>query len=143
MIADEWSDQARDENERGNVETRLALDPAAGLTSTLDHDDTVEARPLMVLLKPVDVVDDGDVPGLDATVIAIDRTGAAHGSVLEIAGFLLGNEEFDIIAQRALIAFEGEDVVGLLVQDLLGDGTLADPMREVDSDPRCDKVRSL
>ena len=63
----------------------------------------------MVLLKPVDIVDNGDVSGLDATVVAIDRAGAAHGGVLEVAGFLLGGEEFDVIAQCALIAFEGDN----------------------------------
>ncbi len=57
MVSDEWSDQAGDESQRGNVETRLALDLAASLTGTLDHDNAVEARPLMGLLKPVDIVD--------------------------------------------------------------------------------------
>ncbi len=34
MVADEWSDQAGDESQRSNVETRLAFDLAASLTGT-------------------------------------------------------------------------------------------------------------
>jgi hypothetical protein len=30
-------------------------------------------------------------------------------------------ESLDVLAQRALIAFEGQDVIGLLFQDLFGD----------------------
>src|ERR1039457_5496949 len=38
---------------------------------------------------------------------------------------LLGGENLDILAQRALIAFEREEVIGLLVQDRRGDIALA------------------
>ena len=75
----------------------------------------------MAFLQPGDVMDDGDGSSLDASVVAIDAFVAADGGVLEIAGFLLGREEFDVIAQRALIALQGQNVVRLLVQDLLGD----------------------
>lgn len=34
MVADEWSDQASNENQRSNVEARLAFDLAASLTGT-------------------------------------------------------------------------------------------------------------
>jgi hypothetical protein len=76
---------------------------------------------LVALLQPVDVVDDGDVPRFDASVIAIDRPMAADGCVAEILGFLLVREERDVFTRRALIALEGEDVVGFLVIDLPGD----------------------
>ena len=56
-----------------------------------------------------------DGPGLDAAVIAIDGLVAGDGGVLEILGFLLGREQFDVFPQRALIALQGQDVVGLLV----------------------------
>ena len=59
MVADEWSDQASDESERGYVKTRLAFDLATSLAGALDHDNAVEVRPLMALLKPVDIVDNG------------------------------------------------------------------------------------
>ena len=41
------------------------------------------------------------------------------------AGALLVGEELDILPQAALVAFQGEDVIGLLVNDLAGDCTLA------------------
>jgi hypothetical protein len=63
---------AGNEHERGNVEPRLALDLVADFAGALDHDDPLQGGPLMQLLQPVDVVDDGNVPGLDASVIATD-----------------------------------------------------------------------
>ena len=58
--------------------------------------------------------------GLDAAVIAIEGGVAGDGGVLEIPGFLLGREQFDIVAQRALIALQGQDVV----QGYQGDSVL-------------------
>ena len=58
-------------------------------------------------------------------MIAIDRLIAADRRVLEAVGLLLGDEELDILAQRALVAFQREDVIGLLVEDFLGDVALA------------------
>ena len=49
----------------------------------------------------------------------------ADRGVLEAGGFLLGHEGLDIVAQRALIAFQRENVVGFLVHHLLGDVALA------------------
>jgi hypothetical protein len=59
---------------------------------------------LVKVLQPFDVVDDGDGSGFDAAMLAIGGVVAADGGVLEILGFLLGDEELDIIAQRALVA---------------------------------------
>ena len=74
----------------------------------------------MALLEPGDIVDDSDRPGLDAAVITIDRLVFADSGILEVAGLLLGREEFDILSQRALITLQGQNVVGLLVDDLVG-----------------------
>jgi len=41
----------------------------------LDHDDRLQARPLMVVLQPADVVENRDRPGLDAAVVAVDGEG--------------------------------------------------------------------
>src|SRR5450830_801743 len=60
----------------------------------------------------------------DAAVIAVDRLMAADRRILEAIGVLLGGKNLDILAQRALIAFEREDVIGLLVQDRRGDVAL-------------------
>ncbi len=52
----------------------------------------------------------------------------------ETAGLLLGGEEFDVFAQRALVAFQGENVVGRLIDHLLRDVALA--AHRIDSDDR-------
>jgi hypothetical protein len=49
---------------------------------------------------------------------------AADLGILETIGLPLGDEELDIVAQRALIALEREHVIGLLVDDFLGDVAL-------------------
>jgi hypothetical protein len=49
----------------------------------------------------------------------------ADFAVLKAHGFLLGDEDLDILAQRPLIALQREDVVGFLVEDLLRDVSLA------------------
>ena len=46
------------------------------------------------------------------------------GGVLKVPGFLLGDEHLDVVAQGPLVALEGENVVGLLVDDRLGDVAL-------------------
>jgi hypothetical protein len=69
------------------------------------------------LLQPADVADRGIGSRFDATVIAIDRLMRADLGILEAIG-LLGDQDLDIVAQRAL------DVIGLLVDDFLGDFAL-------------------
>ena len=129
VIADEGADVDGHEGQRGDIEAAFALDLVAGLAGALDDDEARQAGPLVTLLQPADVVNDGDGAGLDAAVVAVDALVPADGGVLEVIGFLLVGEQLDVLAQRALIALQGEDVVGLLVQDFLGDGALADPMR--------------
>lgn len=71
-------------------------------------------------------MDDGGGPGLDAAVVAVDaRGGRGGGRVPEGPGLLLPDEEFDILARRALIALEGKDIVCSSVDDLAGDVALA------------------
>src|SRR4051812_21598963 len=94
--------------ERSDEEPRLPFDRAADLADAVDDDDALQAGPVVALLQPGDVVDDGGGPGLDAAVIAVDGFVPAAGGVLEAVALLLGHEEFDILAQRALVAFQGE-----------------------------------
>ena len=70
-------------------------------------------------------MDRGGGPGLDAAVIAVDGLLPGDLGVLEADGFLLGGEQFDILAQGALIAFERQHVIGLHGEDFLGDVALA------------------
>jgi len=62
---------------------------------------------------------------LDAEQFQRDGFVSADLGILEAVGFLLGGENLDVLAKRALIAFEREDVVGLLIQDFLSDVALA------------------
>ena len=66
-------------------------------------------------------MDHGCRSGLDASVVAVDRLVSADGRVLEVPGVLLGDEDVDVVAQAPLVAFEGENIVRLLVDDGPGD----------------------
>ena len=91
---------------------------SADFAASLDHDDGLQPRPVMTLLKPSDIVDDSGGPGLDTAVVTVDGGVAGGLCIGEAAGFLLGDENLDILAQRSLIAFQRENVISLLVDDL-------------------------
>ena len=71
----------------------------------------------MAFLQPCNIVDHRVGSGLDAAVIAIDRFVPADRGILEFPGFLLSDENLDILAQGALIALQRENVIGLLLDD--------------------------
>ena len=48
-------------------------------------------------------MDYGVVSGLDPIVVAIDGLVMADLGILEVVGFLLGDKQLDIVAQRTLI----------------------------------------
>src|SRR5208337_1342 len=79
-------------------------------------------------------MNDSDLPGFDPAVIAIDGLVAADLGILEIYRLLFIDEELDIVFERALIALQGEDVIGFLVDDRLSDFALA--THRVDGDHR-------
>ena len=91
----------------------------------LDHDDGFQPRPLMAVLQPLHIVEDRTGPGLDAAVVAVDSLMLGDLGVLEAVCLLLGREHLDILPEGALVPLEREDVIGLLVDDFLGDGALA------------------
>src|SRR4051794_30730264 len=130
--------------QRSDEEPRFPFDRAADLAEAVDDDDALQAGPVGALLQPGDVVDDGGGPGLDAAVIAVDGFVPAAGGLFEAVARLLGHEEFDILAQRALVAFQGEDVIGLLIEDCPGDVTLtADRVNGHDSAFESHQVEQL
>ena len=57
-------------------------------------------------------------------MVAVDHLVAADLGVLEPIGLLLDSKNLDVVTQRALIAFQGEDVVGFLLKDCPGDVAL-------------------
>src|SRR5882757_3710374 len=88
----------------------------------------------MTVVKPGHIVDNNDGACLDAAVIAINGLVAADRCITEAHGLLLGYEEFDVIPKTALIAFQSQDIIRLLVDDLLRD--LALTPHRVDGDDR-------
>lgn len=123
MTADDRPQKIGQQDQRRDVKPRLPLDLSAPhaccreFTDALDHDNAREAGPVVAFLQPGDVVDDGGGSGLDAAVVAIDGLSLADGGVGEAAGFLLGHEDFDILAQRSLIALQRQNVIGFLVAE--------------------------
>src|ERR1700749_180901 len=74
----------------------------------------------MIVLQPLYVGADRGRTGFDAAVIALDNglgRGNLAGGVVEIAD--------DIVMQRTLIALKRQDIVAALIDDLLGNLTLA------------------
>jgi hypothetical protein len=80
---------------------------------------------LMVILHPIHIVDDRIGSGLDAAVVGVDSFTLGDFGVLEAVCLLLGCEHLDVLPQGAMVTLEGEDVVGLLIDDFLADVALA------------------
>lgn len=118
---------------RGDVKAGLALDPGVRMdtdfTQGFDHDDAVEPRPVVAFLQPGDIIRRRDDPGFDPTVALLHRLVAAHHRIGKAPRRLFREEEFDIAMEGALVALQGEDVIGTLVDDLPGDLALAFPWR--------------
>jgi hypothetical protein len=74
------------------------LDFSIDFAPALDHKDTLQSGPIMVLLQPADIVDRRIGSGFNATVIAVD--GLVAADLGETIGLLLGDEDLDILAQR-------------------------------------------
>ena len=114
MIADHRSDCVGEQNQRGDVEARLARDFSLDFALALDHGDAGKSGPFMAFLQPFDIVNRGVGSGFNAAVIPIDRFVPADRCILETTGFLLGGEHFYVVVQGPLIALERDDVIGLL-----------------------------
>lgn len=111
--------------ERADVIAGLPLGLAADFSGAIDDDDGLQRRSLMAFLEPLNVMDDSGGPGFDAAEIAVYGLMLTDHCVRVIPGFLLGDEQSDVLLQRALVAFERQDIVGFLVNDLPGYRTLA------------------
>src|SRR5258708_33863246 len=126
VATDDRPQKTCQQDQGGDVEACLPLDlvgPRAwpgDFTDAVDDDDAFETGPIVAVLQPGDVVNDGGGSGLDAAGVAGDCLIAADLGGLEPPGLLLGPQDPDIPAQPALVALQGQDVIGLLVEDLLG-----------------------
>ena len=113
LAAHDRSRQGRDRDQRGEIEPCLMLGSAAALAAALTHDDGLQTWPVMSFLQPCDIMDHRRGAGFDPAVIAIDGGVAGDPCVGEVARLLLRGEQFDVGAQRALVALQGQHVVGL------------------------------
>jgi hypothetical protein len=85
----------------------------------------LQSRPIMAFVEPRRIMEHRVRSGFDAAMIAVNCLMAADLCIFEAVRRLLGHEGLDVLAQCALIAFEREDVVSLLIHDLHGDVALA------------------
>ena len=104
--ADHRADRGGQHRQRGDVEARLVGDLAVDFAPAFDHDNGVQARPLVARLQPVDVVDHRVVSGLDTAVIGVDGFVRADRGIPVFQGFLFIDEDLDILAQGSLIALQ-------------------------------------
>ena len=112
------SDEMREQHQRCDVKSCLLLNLSADFTAAFDYYNGLQARPIVRLLEPFGIVDHRGHFGFDAVAIGIDPSMLTDFAVLEANGLLLGDEELDILTQRALVAFQRENVISLLVDDL-------------------------
>jgi hypothetical protein len=84
------------------------------LAAAVDHDDGIQPRPGVALLKPAYVVDHRCGAGFDTAVITVDRRVLGDLGIGEAAGLLFGDERLDILVHRSLVAFQRQNIVGFL-----------------------------
>jgi hypothetical protein len=83
MASDDWPEKMRQHDQRRDVIARLAFDLAAEFTRAFDDGDSVQARPVVPLAQPFDIVDDRSGAGLDPAIVSINRLGSVRISVCE------------------------------------------------------------
>ena len=81
----------------------------------------------MEFLESFDIMNDGRGPGLDAAMLAVERRILSDLRVREAVGLLLRGKEFDVLAERSLVAFQREKIIGFFVVDGSRDLALAPP----------------
>ncbi len=111
-----------------DVEAGLALDLGAGLDADLaygfDHNNAPGPGPVVAFLQPSDFVRRRGGPGFDAAVALLHCLVVADNRIGKAACYLFDEEKLGIVVQAALVALEGKDIVGVLVDDLRGDVAL-------------------
>jgi hypothetical protein len=100
---------------RAGLDGQLAPDLALGS----DLADRLEPRPGMALLQPGDIIAHAGPALLDPAMaaVSIGSDGERRGGIVE--------EGAHVAMQRALVAFERQNVIAALANDLSSDGGLA------------------
>ena len=84
------------------------------------HADGVNTRPLVFFRKPADIVGGEIPPGFDAAMLPINGFESVEGAI----GRLL-EEQSDVLTELPLIVFDLDDIIGLRVDNRLGNFFLA------------------
>lgn len=74
------------------IKPGFLLDFSPYFPRALDHRDGLQARPVMLLLQPFDIVDDGGFARLNPTLVAVNRGILADFAVGKAACLLCGGE---------------------------------------------------
>jgi predicted transposase YbfD/YdcC len=69
MAAHDRRQHAGCEHQDGDVKAGRPFDPIGDFPLALDDHDAVQTRPVVMLLQPIDIMDDGDGPGLDPAMV--------------------------------------------------------------------------
>ena len=134
VTPDRRPEKMREHDQRRYVISCLVLDLPFGFAGAFDDGDGFQTGPVVPFPQPFHIVDDGRHPGFDPAIVSVYGFRAADLGVREIARLLLRYQQFDVIAQRPLVTFQPEDIVGFLLDDLPCDGALA--AHRVDCDDR-------
>jgi hypothetical protein len=116
MAAHDGAEKCRNDDQGCEIKSCFILDFSVRLTAAFDHDDRLQPRPVVPFLKPLDIIYHRRGSGFDATVIAIDRGVAGELCLGKVPGPLFRGEKRDVLVQRSLVAFERQDIIGLLVE---------------------------
>lgn len=81
-----------------------------------NHGDGFHTGPQFFSRKPVDIAGGNILSGFDASMVAIDGFARFEGAVFGVL-----EEQGDVFMELLLIAFDLEDVIGLLFDDGAGD----------------------
>jgi hypothetical protein len=115
---DDRPEKVRQHDQRCDVIARLAFDLAAEFPRTFRDGDSVQAWPPVPFSEPFDIMDSGVGAALNPAITGVDRLCPTELWIDEVSRLLPVNQQFHIIAQRSLITFQFENIIGLLSDDL-------------------------
>jgi hypothetical protein len=90
-------------------------------TFRLDHAEAGQFGPFVLCFKPVHIGNSCVATGLYPPMFTIHNGEGVMGQVLEVVLFGILKKKLNLFAEISLIAFERENVISLLLNDLFGD----------------------
>ncbi len=124
MTANDTADVHGEKDQRRSVEAGFASSSAVDLLGAFDHVDALQSGPVMTLLEPVDIVENGGFAGFNASMIAVDRLVPRKLSVCRVTLRLLGHEQAHVLASCALVTLDSKKVISILFEYFMNDVAL-------------------